>query len=299
MPDLLQPPKDMDPSKVLKMEDMLKNLAEAAGAARSGDASSALAAARRLLDQVRMMKDILSRAGDRYAGEGGLSPEVAEAARRFTAKLRAVADRQESLKSRAQGLWDAAYLRLREEQPRILASSPTATVPREPALTEPDRSDLGSQSVEERALKTDALALRDDLAVISSGTARLGPKERRRLEDAAGEMEKASGFLGEPKPAEAIAAEEEALRLLRESEDAMGGLTSGGGIFGGSPGAGRPSGGMPLPWGGAPVGPTRLPRAKDYHPPREFREDVLRALEEKTPARDRPVIEDYFKRWKN
>lgn len=299
MPDLLQPPKDMDQSKVLRMEDMMKNLAEAAGAARSGDASSALAAARRLLDQVRMMKDILSRAGDRYAGEGGLSPELAEAARRFTEKIKAVADRQEKLKSRAQGLWDAAYLRLREEQQRILASSPTATLPREPALTDQDRSDLGSQSVDESALKADALALRDDLAVISSGTARLGPKDRRRLEDAAGEMEKATGFLRNPSPPEAVAAEEEALRLLRASEDSMGGLTSGGGIYGGSPGAGRPSGGMPSPWGAAPVGPTRLPRAKDYRPPKEFREDVLRALEEKTPARDRPIIEDYFKRWKN
>jgi hypothetical protein len=299
MPDLLQPPKDMDPSKVLRMEDMLKNLADAAGAASSGDASSALAAARRLLDQVRMMKDILARAGDRYGGEGGLPPELAEAARRFTEKIKAVADRQEKLKSRAQGLWDAAYLRLREEQQRILVSSPTAMLPREPALTEQDRSELGSEAVEESALKADALALRDDLAVISSGTARLGPKERRRLEDAAAEMEKAAGFLREPRPPEAVAAEEEALRLLRESADAMGGLTSGGGIFGGSPGAGRPSGGMPSPWGGAPVGPTRLPRAKDYRPPKEFREDVLRALEEKTPARDRPVIEDYFKRWKN
>ena len=228
-----------------------------------------------------------------------MSPALAAAAREYADRLRALADRQEELKSRASSSWDAAYLRLREEQARVLASSPTATPPAEPSLTEEDRAKLSSQAVDQNALRSDLQGVESSLEELSHHTARLGPRERRRLEGAAAAMSRAAAALGEARPPDARTAQEEALRLLRESEEAARSMTSP--IFGGgapSGGGASPGGGPSSPWGGRPVGPTRLPRAKDYHPPKEFREDVLRALQEKYPARDRGVIEDYFKRWK-
>ena len=45
---------------------------------------------------------------------------------------------------------------------------------------------------------------------------------------------------------------------------------------------------------GARRGPTRLPRAEDFRPPKEYREELLKALDEKYPSRDEGLIEDYF-----
>lgn len=54
---------------------------------------------------------------------------------------------------------------------------------------------------------------------------------------------------------------------------------------------------QPMPGGGvsgARVAPVRLPRADEYKPPKEFREELLRSLREKYPKAYERAIKDYY-----
>lgn len=297
-PDLLGPPgENVDPSRVLKMEDMMKNLAEAARAAQAGDAKGAAEAARRLLEQVRALREILSRAGERMAGEGGLSGAAGEEWRQLQEALGKIIENQESLKSGVALLWDGAYLRLRAEQERILSSTAPVSLPSSPSLTSAETVSLSTRAAAQERLRGDTLAVRELISALSRRTARMGARQAEKVEAAAAAMSRAAGHLRDAAPPEAMAEQEAALRLLRETQSSMESASRGGGTSSGGLSASRP-----FPGGGAgglrPEGPTRLPRAKDYKPSKEFRDDILRALEEKYPAQDKGVIEDYFKRWK-
>ena len=47
---------------------------------------------------------------------------------------------------------------------------------------------------------------------------------------------------------------------------------------------------------GTASGKVRLPKAEDYKPPKEFREELLRSLKEKYPDIYEDIIHKYFKR---
>jgi hypothetical protein len=47
---------------------------------------------------------------------------------------------------------------------------------------------------------------------------------------------------------------------------------------------------------GARIEPVPLPRARDYMPSKELREELERSLRERRPAAYDPVIKEYFKR---
>jgi hypothetical protein len=67
-------------------------------------------------------------------------------------------------------------------------------------------------------------------------------------------------------------------------------------------GAGRPMAGsiQPMPGGsgaGARAASVRLPKADEYKPPREFREELLRSLREKYPKAYERTIKEYYERF--
>ena len=174
----------------------------------------------------------------------------------------------------------------------------TQPAPTTPSFTAEDARALSAQGEDEDALRRDTTRLRESLDGLGRRTLLLPADVSRRVREAEDSMGRAATSLGNADLPAALPAEEEALRLLRQSRDSMEGSGQG---FGQSLFAkGSAKGSMP---GGAPIfgsntGPTRLPRVEDYRPPKEFREDLLRALEEKYPSRDRGLIEEYFKRWK-
>jgi hypothetical protein len=67
--------------------------------------------------------------------------------------------------------------------------------------------------------------------------------------------------------------------------------------------SGQPATGtiQPAPGGagasGSQSGPVRIPRAEDFRPPKEFREEVLKSMKEKYPKTYERIIQDYYERW--
>jgi hypothetical protein len=292
-------PAGTDPSKVLKMSDMLDNLRDAKEAMDRGDAEAAERAARRLLDQVRQMQEILARGARRAGGEsGGMSAALSEEMRRAIKDLRALADGQESLMARTQGVRDAALLRLKAQQEAVLTSTSPAVLPSTPTWSEEDGKALSAASADQSALKGRAEALRSSLEAARRKTSLIPAKTLQRLSAAAAAMETAAAALGERRPSDALPSQAEALRLLRDDADAMENAGGAAGGLGASGGGRLPGSGLPFPGGVRPNGPTRLPRAEDFRPPAAYREELLKALDEKYPRRDERLIEDYFKRWK-
>jgi hypothetical protein len=294
-------PAGTDPSQVLKMSDMLKNLMETKDALDRGDAVSARKAAERLLEQLKQMRKILAAGGGGAGGDaGGMPPALSEELDAAAEEVRALAKRQEALIGRTEAVRDAAGLRLKQAQDKAMLSMPVSTVVTSPTYTEDDAARLRKAADDQDALRRDTAAFREKIEALTRKTMLLSPRSLTRLRKAGEAMEKASEFLRKVQPAEASSPQDEALNLLQdEVRDAESLKRGAGGSGEGAAfgmGAGARGGGSPV--GPQPAGPTRLPRAGDYRPPKEFREELLKALEEKYPSRQGPLIEDYFKRWK-
>jgi hypothetical protein len=123
----------------------------------------------------------------------------------------------------------------------------------------------------------------------------------RNLMLAAEAMGRAREELEGARPSKAEENQEEALRRLREGREDMAsasqsaaGLQAGAGQgMAGSIQLAPSSGGG----AGARLEPVRIPRARDYRPPREFREEVLKSMKEKYPKAQEGVIKDYYEKW--
>ena len=122
------------------------------------------------------------------------------------------------------------------------------------------------------------------------------------LSNATEEMSSAADHLGKEESSPALSREENALRHLQdaqssmeEAQDGMSGRQGSGGPGGRSPkrvlSRGRNQGAM-----GTQTDNVRLPRAEDYKPPKEFREELLKSLKEKYPKIYEDIIHKYYKR---
>ncbi len=148
-------------------------------------------------------------------------------------------------------------------------------------------------------------ALKKNLQALSQKTASLGISMTQSLSNAKGEMDKASRHLGSFESHEAQSSEENALRHLQNTQDALGEAQNqmGGMSMRRKGGAGGALGGPKVIWRGSSrngqgldQGPVKLPRLEDYRPPREFREELLEALKEKYPKAYEQIIQKYYKR---
>jgi len=175
------------------------------------------------------------------------------------------------------------------------------TPPRESEfLSSDERKSAQELSSAQRMLKDDTSVLRQDLRELARKTATLSPRLDRRLFLAAQAMTEAADRLEEESLRKAADAEETALRYLRETEQEM--QSAAQNAAGMESGAGRsPAGSIRVLSGsgaaGARLEPVRIPRAEDYRPPREFREELLKSMREKYPEIYEDIVQDYYEHW--
>jgi hypothetical protein len=201
--------------------------------------------------------------------------------------------------------------RVREERRRELAAL-RASLKRIGETVLPPASDRdflsGAEAAEVAAARTAQESLRKDTAAyrrrlqeLSRKTALLAPRLFDGLAAAAEAMARAGDELDAVRLRPAVERQEEALRHLREGQESM--RAAGGGARGLGRSVGKPAAGSVqfLPGGGsstgAGTGPVRLPRAEDYRPPREFREELLKSMKERYPESYERIIQDYYRHW--
>ncbi|OVE76784.1 hypothetical protein BVX98_04800 [bacterium F11] len=149
-------------------------------------------------------------------------------------------------------------------------------------------------------------SLRKNLQLLSQKTANLGVPLIQSLADAQGEMGTAKNQLNGNNSQSAQRAEEAALHHLQSAQNALSQAQQAMGELAGQQMPSGPGGGGRRPRvifrgkqagsQGQKVGKVKLPKAEDYRPPKEFREELLESLKEKYPDIYEDIIHKYFKR---
>lgn len=170
-------------------------------------------------------------------------------------------------------------------------------------FSEEDQKQFSALRQRQTDLKSQTQSLKRDIQALARKTASLGLPLMQALSEAAGEMESAGKALSDKNSQAAQRAEENALSKLLEAQASMEGAQGAMGEMGMEQGAGsgggapqiRIRGGAPAARG-ADTGKVKLPRAEDYRPPKEFRDELMEALKEKYPKIYEDIIHKYYKR---
>ncbi|MBI5240816.1 MAG: hypothetical protein HY926_10115 [Elusimicrobia bacterium] len=189
----------------------------------------------------------------------------------------------------------AAFASAQEEIGRRLVEAPMQPPPGTPD----EQTRVAAQGQAEVRGRT--AALQRDLEVLAEELGAAPPKAAARLEAAQEEQGLAEADLGKGDTASALGHQEKALEQLEQGgQDMKNAAASQQQIeLGIGAGFSQPAGGVrSAPGGGlgARLEPVPRPRARDYLPPRELREELERSLRERRPAAYDPVIKEYFKR---
>jgi len=173
-------------------------------------------------------------------------------------------------------------------------------------LESADKEALSRQSKDQDVLEKDTRAFRKDVQTLARKTAVLGTALARRLQLAADAMGEAAKQLADFEVRPAVESQETALRYLRESQDDMNSASQSMSSMGQSVGKPMAGSAQPMPGSqqggaggrsGSRLGAVRIPRAEDYRPPKEFREEVLKSMKEKYPKSYEELIRKYYEKW--
>lgn len=237
--------------------------------------TDALAAAQEVLDQLKEMERQLNRAGE------GLSSSNAETETVLTEKLddvKKIIRRQEVLLDRTSGLSE------------ILQSRD---------LTLGEQANIPPWAEEQNGLARDARSSSEKLTDIARGTPIISPKIAPQISAAADAMEGAARFLKSLDLRGAQDQQEKALELLRDAQEKLSESLKTLQSLSQSAGAGgrstirRLGRGMSL--GGS--GDVPLPRANDFRPPSEFRQEILDSMKESYPEDQEGPVQNYYRHW--
>jgi hypothetical protein len=189
--------------------------------------------------------------------------------------------------------WFAAA---QEEIGRQLAAAPASPPPSAPDA----ETSAAAQGQAEVRGKT--AGLQHDLESLAEDLGAEPPEAAGKLEAAQGEQDAAEGALGRGDSGGALTHQEKALELLEQGgQDLQRSAAAQKQIeIGISAGFNQQTGGVrPMSRGGSlgsSMEPVALPKAQDYLPPKELREELERSLHEKRPSAYDDVIKEYFKR---
>jgi hypothetical protein len=189
--------------------------------------------------------------------------------------------------------WFAAA---QEEIGRRLAEAPAAPPPSGPG------AETAAAAQKQAELRDKTARLQRDLVSLAEDLGAAPPEAVDKLEGAQGEQSSAEGDLRRGDSGTALAHQEKALELLEQGgQDLQRSAAAQKQIeIGINAGFSQPVGGARSWSGGGGLGARMefvpLPRAKDYLPPKELREELERSLHEKRPASYDEVIKEYFKR---
>ena len=168
------------------------------------------------------------------------------------------------------------------------------------AWSQEEHSKLKSLADEQDRLKEEAKKLHQDFRKLGQGTATLPQNSLNAMKQAREEMEKSENSLKQKESGSSLGHQQNALSHLRKVQE---GLENSGqemkqmqkqsesdpsnfiGLKGQKEGQ-----------RGFRSGAVRIPRADEYIPPREFREEILESLKEKYPKSEENIIKDYYKR---
>ena len=165
-------------------------------------------------------------------------------------------------------------------------------------FNENESGQLEKLRAEQNALEEKTRSFHKSLQEFTRKSAAITPDTFTNLKSAAGEMAVSSREMERKNTAGAAEACTKALEHLQAGRSEMAGAPgrmAGHGQNSGTPVAGAVqvrSGGMT----GLSSTPVKLPRAADYKPPREFRQEILDALKEKYPVQYEKIIKEYYRK---
>jgi len=172
--------------------------------------------------------------------------------------------------------------------------------PPDAQLSAGQKSRAGGLAGRQQGNKARTMELDKKVQELSRKTAAITPEVSAGLRSASKEMEGASGNLNRGSTGEALSNERKALEYLTKGRDSMqNGMESLEQMQGkmnkpmanSIQGRQGPGGQM-----GARTGRVELPGVEEYVPPKEFREELLKALKEKYPEKYSEIIKKYYKK---
>ena len=210
------------------------------------------------------------------------------------AALRDAAGRSSARPGRAAAM--QAFAAAQEEIGRRLAEAPASPPP-----SGPD-AETAAAAQRQAEVKGETAGLQRELESLAEDLGAAPPEAAGKLETAQGEQGSAEGDQGRGDSAGALAHQEKALELLEQGgQDLQRSAAAQKRIeIGINAGFSQPASGVRSTSGGGGLGArvefVPLPKAKDYLPPKELREELERSLREKRPASYDEVVKEYFKR---
>jgi hypothetical protein len=162
-------------------------------------------------------------------------------------------------------------------------------------------SDLEALAKEQKQLSQATEKLSSDIEALSRQSALLGHETLGSLKKASQEMEEATGLLKEQNTASAQERQQRALALLRQGQESLQNTEQSLGQMKDSGGFAQGQTLIPMRGGrdgfrGARHGTVPIPRADEFLPPRQFREEILESLQERYPKSEEDSIKGYYKR---
>ena len=188
---------------------------------------------------------------------------------------------------------------LRSEEQAILDT--LRNPPKEPdrPFSSQDQEELGRLNEEQSQLARETGKFHSELSKLADRSALVGPEILESIGASRKEMDSAAKSLSDQQTEPAQDHEQKALSHLRQGQDGlqqamerMGQMKAGGS----QPGFVQPRSAGAGGVFGFRQSPVRIPRAEDYLPPRQFREEILDSLKEKYPKAQEGVIRDYYKK---
>ncbi|MCX5795752.1 MAG: hypothetical protein NTY77_09685 [Elusimicrobia bacterium] len=173
--------------------------------------------------------------------------------------------------------------------------------PASPPPSGPD-DETAAAARRQAEVRSQTAGLQHELESLVEDLGAAPPEAAAKLEAAQGEQGSAEKDLGGGDSASALSHQEKALQLLEQGgQDLQRSAAAQKQIeIGINAGFSQPAGGVRSMSGGGGMGArvefVPLPKAKDYLPPKELREELERSLREKRPASYDEVIKEYFKR---
>jgi hypothetical protein len=177
----------------------------------------------------------------------------------------------------------------------ILESLKTPTTSSPAAGKEKDMADL---SKSQSSVEKQTGELRKDLEKFLRKSALVNPETTEGLRDAGSEMRNAGTSLDAGDSGKALESSRRALehlgasvKQMGESQDNMTGQAANSGKMAGQKIQRRSAGGI-----GVYTSPVKMPNADEYKAPKELRQDIIDAMQEKYPVEYEKIIKDYYRR---
>jgi len=305
-----------DALKNLDLKDVLDELDQVRELLKNGDIAGARAAARELAKQLADLRNRLRQAEDELDERQRKALERLQG--NTVPKLQNLADRQQALLGKSEGLAGQAGSRLDEALRELARTGNTAEPPTETAvLTADEKGRVAALGREQEGLRQTALDLAAEVAALRAALPFLPAEVGSGLEEAAGPMGEAGGHLSRHEPGKALPPERDALAALLHARDrALQSLeemsqmqqmqqgSSGQPLGLESPFHTRPGGSSSDPGRNRRSGGRRgidmknflIPWRQDHRVPKIFREEIMKSLRDGYPPHYEERIKDYYQR---